>query len=264
MHALWQDIRFEIRVLLKSPLTVGIAALTLSLGIGANTAVFSLIKALIIRPLPAVRAAEDLVTIASRTHTGELITLSYPNYRDLRDMNTVFTSLEASAIAPLSFSDNGAPARRQWGELVSGNYFETLGVTTILGRPILPSDETAPGASPVVVIGHAFWRDVFRGDPNVVGRKVSLSGYPFSIVGVAEEHFKGSIVGLSFDLFVPLTMQAQAYSFEAGPGNILEQRDTQWLVVQGRLKPATSFAQAQSAMDVLGKQLLRTYPNDQI
>jgi putative ABC transport system permease protein len=135
MNALWQDIRFEIRVLLKSPLTVGIAALTLSLGIGANTAVFSLIKALIIRPLPAVRAAEDLVTIASRTHTGELITLSYPNYRDLRNMNTVFTSLEASAIAPLSFSENGGPARRQWGELVSGNYFETLGVKTSLGRP---------------------------------------------------------------------------------------------------------------------------------
>src|SRR5262245_51833845 len=228
MHALWQDIRFEIRVLLKSPLTVGIAALTLSLGIGANTADFSLIKALIIRPLPAVRAAEDLVTIASRTHTGELITLSYPNYRDLRDMNTVFASAEASAIAPLSFSDNGGPARRPSGELVSGNYFDTLGVKTVLGRPILPSDERAPGASPVVVISYSFWRDTFHADPNILGRKVLLSGYPFSIVGVAEERFKGSIVGLSFDLFVPLMMQAQAYSFESGPGNILEPRDTQW------------------------------------
>ena len=264
MSALWQDIRFEMRVLLKSPLTVGIAALTLSLGIGANTAVFSLIKALIIRPLPAVRQAENLVVIGSRTHTGEVITLSYPNYRDLRNMNTVFASLEASAIAPLSFSENGGPARRQWGELVSGNYFETLGVKTILGRPILPSDDAAPGASPVVVIGFELWHDVFHADPNVVGRKVLLSGYPFSIVGVAEEHFKGSIVGLSFDLFVPLSMQAQAYSFEAGPGSILEQRDTQWLVAQGRLKPGTSFAQAQASMAVLGAQLLKTYPNDQI
>lgn len=263
MSAFWQDVRFEARLLLRSPLTVGVAALTLSLGIGANTAVFSLIKALILRPLPAVRAADELVVIGSRTQSGDVIPLSYPNYRDVRNLNTVFSMLSASAMAPLSFSEGGPP-KQQWGELVSGNYFETLGVRTILGRPILPSDDAAPGASPVVVVSHAFWQNAFHSDPNVIGRKILLSGHPFEVVGVTQEGFRGSIVGLSFDLFIPLMMQAHAYAFESGQGSILEQRDTQWLVVQGRLRPGMSLAQAQPSMAVLGHQLLQTYPNDQI
>ena len=264
MTEFWQDVRFETRLLLKSPTTLAVAALTLSLGIGANTAVFSLMRGLIFNPLPAVESASELVVVGSRTHTGEVIPMSYPNYRDMRDMNKSFQAMTASAMAPLSFSNGSSVPRRQWAELVSGTYFEVLGVGTTVGRPILASDDAAPGASPVVVLSHTFWRNTFNSDPLIVGRKVLLNGHPFEVVGVAREGFNGSIVGLSFDMFVPLKMQAQAFPFEAGKGSTFEQRDTQWLVVQGRLKKGTSRTQAQGDMSILGKHLLETYPNDQI
>ncbi len=264
MSALWQDLSFEVRLLRKSPVTVAVAALTLSLGIGANTAVFSLIKALILRPLPGVARAENLVVAASRTRSGQYIPLSYPNYQDLRDRNTVFSALAASAVAPMSCSINGAPARRQWGELVSGNYFDMLGVKPAVGRPITPADNQAPGASPVAVLSYTFWRQAFHADPKVVGSKLLVNGHPFEIVGVAPEGFAGSIVGLSMDLYVPLTMQAQAFPFESGPEKALDQRNTQWLVPQGRLKAGVTMQAAQAAMAVLGAQLLQAYPNDQI
>ena len=238
------------------------AALTLSLGIGANTAVFSLIKALILQPLPGVEHPEKLVVVGSRTHNGQAIPLSYPNYKDIRDLNTVFSTLAASATAPVSFSAGG-PARRQWAELVSSNYFATLGVRVVLGRPIVAGDNDQREASPVAVLSHTFWRNEFHSDPNVLGGKILLNGHPFEVVGVAPEGFQGAIVGLSSDLFVPLTMQAQADPMGAD-ASVIDQRDTQWLVAQGRLKPGVSSGSAQSAMSVLGRQLLASYPNDQI
>jgi hypothetical protein len=144
MGTLWQDLRYGIRVLAKSPGFTAIAALTLALGIGANTTIFTLLKGVVLRPLPGVRDADGLVTVVSATRAGQLIPLSYPDYRDFRDRNSVFTGLVASSIVPLSVTIGGK-AERIWGEIVTGNTFEVLGVQAALGRALSSNDDQVPG-----------------------------------------------------------------------------------------------------------------------
>ncbi len=259
MQTFWHDLKFALRVLASDKASTTVAVLILALGIGANTAIFTMLKDVVLRPLAGVRSAEQLVVVLSTTRGGQTIPLSYPDYRDFRDRNSVFSALVASSQNPLSITIDAHP-QRLWGEHVSGNYFQVLGVRAALGRVLLPSDNQVLGGHPVALISHALWQNSFGSDPNVVGKNIHVGTRSFTVVGVTEPGFHGSVPGLSLDVFVPLMMEPDM----SAPGDLLEQRNSHWLVVQGRLKEGVTFQQATAAMSVLGKQLAGQYPNEDI
>ena len=259
MDSLWQDLRYAIRVLRKNPGFTLVATLILALGIGANTTIFSMLKGVILRPLPGVPHADQIVDVLMYSRGGEPWPVSYPDYKDMRDRNTVFTSLSAETLQTMNFTMNRKPERVE-GELVTGNMFEMLGVKAERGRLLTADDDRAPGASPVVALSYAFWKSRFGGDPDIAGKTMRIGQQSFTIVGVAPRGYQGGVVGVAAQLFVPITMQAQLMNGEIS----LESRDTHWLFVQGRLKPGVTMAQAQAAMDVIGAQISKEYPNTEI
>src|SRR6185369_5732631 len=179
MDNLWQDLRAAIRRTIKSPAFTALAVIALALGIGANTAIFSLINGALLRPLPGVQDPERLVTL-ERTQNGKVqYRFGYPDYLDYRDQSKSFVGLAAHCGTPLSLSSGVAERLR--GDLVSGNYFSVLGVTAALGRLIGPDDNTTPGGHPVAVLSHGLWVRAFGADPQVAGRSIKLNGYDFTI-----------------------------------------------------------------------------------
>jgi hypothetical protein len=202
------DFRYALRTLLKAPAFTIVVVLTLALGIGANTAIFSLTDQVLLRMLP-VKAPERLVLFDGpgpfRGRSFNSPTFSYPMYRDFRDQNTVFDGVIARFPAPLTLLTNGQ-AERVNGELVSGNYFEVLGVRAHIGRTLTADDDRTPGGHPVAVLSHSYWMRRFAGDPTVLNRTVSLNGLPMTIVGVAPAGFFGIAVGESPDVMVPVMM----------------------------------------------------------
>src|SRR3954466_8112223 len=181
-----QDVRYAIRTLLKTPAFTVVVILTLALGIGANTAIFSLTDQVLLRMLP-VKSPERLVLLdgpgAFRGRTFNNSTFSYPMYRDFRDQNTVFDGVLARFPTAMTLLTNGQ-AERVSGELVSGNYFDVLGVKAHIGRTFTPDDDRTPGGHPVAVLSHNFWMRRFASDPSVLNRTVTLNGLPMTIVGV--------------------------------------------------------------------------------
>src|SRR6185436_7966600 len=197
MNAFVQDIRYAVRTLVKTPAFTIVVVLTLALGIGANTAIFSLTDQVLLRLLP-VKSPEQLVVLdGPGAFTGRTFnngTFSYPMYRDFRDQNTVFDGVLARFPAPLTLMTNGQ-AERVNGELVSGNYFDVLGIRAHIGRAFTPDDDRTPGGHPVVMLGYNFWTRRFAADPSVLNRTVTLNGLPMTIVGVAPPGFFGIVVG---------------------------------------------------------------------
>ena len=258
MGNLLQDLRYGARMLLKRPGLTLIAVVTLALGIGANTAIFSLVNTLLLRPLPVDRP-EQLVSLNSVSPTGEnnIPGLSYPNYRDYRDRNEVLAGTLCYRFAPINLSNNGVN-ERMWGYLVSGNYFDVLGVKPALGRFLTQEDDKAPGAHPVAVITYNCWQRRFGGAADAVGKSVIVNGRSFSIIGVAPQGFYGSEISYVPEMWFPVMMLAQI-----APGsNYLEDRDTAIFFVQGRLKPGVSASQAEAALKAIAAQLAREYPNE--
>jgi predicted permease len=259
MRTLWQDARFGLRMLAKSPGFALVAALTLALGIGANTTIFTMLKSMILRPLPGVRTAEQLVVVVQRTVEGHPWTFSYLDYKDLRDRNQVFESLAGSSPVALSVRF-GEKAERTWGEVMTGNNLEMLGVHAALGRLLTPDDDRTPGAHPVAVVSYRFWSTRMGGDPNVIGKTLFIGTVPFTVIGVTDPAYHGSTVGLTLDVYVPAMMV-----HEVVPAwDFLGHRDSGWLLLQGRLKPGISFAQARASLRVVGAQMLKEFPNRQI
>jgi putative ABC transport system permease protein len=259
MRAVLQDIRHGLRILAKSPGFTLVAALTLALGIGANTTIFTMLKSMILRPLPGVRAAEQLVVVVQRTVEGHPWTFSYLDYEDLRDRNEVFENLAACAPIPLSVR-YGEKAERTWGEVMTGNNFEMLGVHPALGRLLTPNDDRTPGAHPVAVVSYRFWSTRMGADPKVLGKTLFIGTLPFTVIGVTDPAYHGSTVGLTLDVFVP-TMMVR----EVQPSwDFLNHRDSDWLLVQGRLKSGTSLVQARASLHVLGAQMLKEFPNREV
>jgi predicted permease len=265
MNTLWQDLRFGVRMLLKRPGFTLIAVLTLALGIGANTAILSTVNSFILRPLP-VTDPEELVQSfwGSRKDPEVWNWFSYPNYADLRDQNRVFSGMFAMAMIPAGFSDS---ANRQgsergeiiWGETVSGNYFDVLGVKAALGRTFLPEEDHTPNTHPVVVLGHAFWQERFNSDESVVGRTVYLNGNPFTVIGVAPATFKGMKFAVSQQFWIPLTMSTR---FGMGEGWQTEAgRGWRYLQVFGRLKAGMTMKQAEADLNIIAENLGKLYPN---
>jgi predicted permease len=254
---LGQDLGYAMRTFRRSPTFTLVAALSLALGIGANTAIFSLINALLLRELP-VRDPAGLVAVGDPTRVGSLSQgsvrtdlFSFPLYKQVRDRNRVFTDVFASGrtgrLMNIGIEPSGSQNESARGRLVSGNYFSVLGVSPILGRFFTAEEDRAPGAAPYLVISHGWWQRRFAGDPRVIGRTITLNRHPFTIVGVAPPEFFGDIVGVSTDLWIPLSMQPQV-----NPGRMfLDRWDTSWLLLMGRLKPGVSLAQARAEMNVL-------------
>ena len=256
MQTLWQDLRYGVRMLLKQPGFTLIAVLTLGLGIGANTAIFSLVNTILLRPLP-VREPQRLVSVYPtilRTHEPQ--SFSYPDYVDVRDRNEVFTDFALFHLDPMSLSRNGNN-EIIWGYLASGNYFELLGVKAALGRVLTPADDRTPGAHPVAVLSYASWQKRFGADPNIVGQTLLLNKQSYTIIGVAPPRFNGTEVVFAPELWVPMMMLSQ---IEPGSKQ-LEQRDSPSSYCIGRLKPGVTPAQAEQSLSNLMAQLGREYPD---
>jgi predicted permease len=255
MQTLIQDLRYGARMLMKRPGFTLIAVISLALGVGANTAIFSVVNAYLLRPLP-VEEPEALVGLYNKIpQDPNYNRFSYPNYIDARNRNRVFESLAAYYFTPFNLSGGGQTERVN-GKVVSGNYFSTLGVKMNRGRAFLPEEDRAPNANPVVVIGYGLWQRRFGGDPALVGKTITLNGQGFTVVGVAPPQFQGAEVGMVPDVFVPMMMQSRAM-----PGrNWLDERGAGWLRVVGRLKPGVSVEQAQAEMRALGDQMRSENP----
>ncbi|MGH9768483.1 MAG: ABC transporter permease [Blastocatellia bacterium] len=255
MQTMWQDLRYCARMLVKKPGFTLIAVMTLALGIGVNTAVFSLVNAFLFRPLP-VEEPERLVgyypVAEGRAGNG----LSYPYYRDVRDRNNVFSDFLAFRFVSANLSGGGRN-EHLWGYLVSGNYFDALGVKAGMGRVFTQAEDRAPGANPVIVISHGCWRRRFGADPNVVGAGVSLNGHKFTVIGVTAEGFFGTERIVSPEFFAPMMMQKQ---IEPG-GNWLDSRGAGVLWAAGRLKPGVTTARAEAALNALTAQMAKEFPD---
>ncbi|HPT29002.1 MAG TPA: ABC transporter permease, partial [Bryobacteraceae bacterium] len=208
MSALLRDLRFAIRSLARAPLFTAVAVLSLALGIGATASIFSVFDQVLLRLLP-VADPQSLVAIATRgSHTGSnrgRNALSYPMYKDYRDRNQVFQGVLCRRGEVVNLGFEGS-IERVPGELVSGNYFEVLGIRPAHGRLFTGSDETAPGANPVAVLNFDFWRTRFKADSSVIGKAVRINGYPMTIVGVAAPGFDGVSLGYRPAVHIPVTM----------------------------------------------------------
>jgi predicted permease len=248
LEDLLQDLRYGARTLLKRKGFTFVATLSLALGIGANTAIFSLLDALLLKPLP-VKQPDQLVimNIATPSQPGRRYSsFSYPIFRELREKNSVFSGMFARSGLQMSMSA-GDQTERVQGEVVSGNFFSVLGVNPLLGRLLTESDDQTPGAHPIAVISFNFWQRRFGADPNIVGKTINLNSYPFTIIGVAPQGFHGVEVGVAPDVRIPMMMDGQVRPKPGAP--IFEQRGNMWLGVMARLKTGVSIEQAQADAD---------------
>jgi predicted permease len=259
MTTLLHDTRFALRQLRKSPAFTGVAVLTLALGIGANTAIFTVVNALLLKMLP-VRDPQQLVIVGNPTWanavsngTPSTENFSYPLYKQLRDHNSVFSGLCAAASGhgiEIETAAGEAFDQKISGRMVSGNYFSLLGLEPAAGRLISDPDDTAENANPVVVLGYSYWQRRFDLSSSIIGKDIRLNGYPFTVIGVAPANFDGDVVGERMSLFVPLSMQpaiVRGRRWRNAP-------NTSWLSLIGRLNPGTSPAQAEANLNGVFQQ----------
>jgi predicted permease len=255
MTALYEDFRYALRALAKHPRFTAVCALSLSLGIGANTTIFSLVNAILLRPLPVQDPARLVEVYTVDARIPGFWGCSYPNYKDYRDRSHVFSSLLLYTGVSLNLT-GGTEPRLAMGQLASANYFSTLGVTPALGRGFLPEEDSA--AIPVAVISNRFWRREYGSDPAALSRTLSLNGRPYRIVGVAPEGFEGLNTLTATDVWVPMAMFQDLYPAPA----MANQRRFLVFSVVGRLKPGVTQPQAQTALETIMQDLEREYPTD--
>ncbi|HEY1306450.1 MAG TPA: ABC transporter permease [Vicinamibacterales bacterium] len=251
------DLRFAARSFIKTPGITIAATLSIALGIAATTAVFTLVNAVLFKPMP-VPHPEQLVALYTTEPTSIYPSgFSYPDYRDYRDGSDVFSDLFVHNGVSLGFSVGGGRTELIWSELVTGNYFTGLGVVPAAGRVLTPGDDRTEGAHPVVVLSHDFWQRRFGGNAGIVGSIVKLAGHEFTIVGVARKGFSGTrFAGFIPDVWVPVSMQTQFLPWLG----TLENRANDSFNVNGRLKPGVTIEQATAALTVIADRLARLYP----
>ena len=264
MQTLWQDIRYGLRMLAKNPGFAAVAVLTLGLGIGANTGLFSILRQVLLQSLPVPRPEELVLLYAPGPKQGHVHSdeankpgesgaesFSYPIYTDLRDHNSVFAGLVAKANDPVSLTFRGQTERVQ-AELVSGNYFEALGVRAAIGRTLEPSESIAAGGTPVVVLGYGYWKRRFAADRTVLNQTVLVNKQPLTIVGVVQEGFDGIQRGLVPEVYAPITMKP---AMTPGWNGLNDYKDY-WVKVIGRLKPGLTRERATAGLLPLYRALL--------
>src|SRR5580692_7646410 len=258
MQSLSKDIRFGLRMLAKSPGFTAIAVTTLALGIGANTAIFSLMNQVLLRRLPVKNPDELVILRAPGPVTGHVSSdgdgtesFSYPMYKGLRDNNSVFSGVLARYGFSASVASRGQTDRAS-GELVSGNYFEVLGVQPAVGRVFSQDDDRLPGAQPVAVLSHSYWTRHFGADPSVLNKVLLINNVEMTVVGVAKAGFSGVQVGKTPDLFVPMMMTPLMTEY----GETLDAWNDYWMTLLARRKPGASEKQAQAGINAAYKPLL--------
>jgi len=262
-HSMLADLRFALRTFQHNPGFAVVAILSLALGIGANAAIFSMAEFLLLRPLPVPHASGVVIVEAQlRGEAPGLFQqagLSYRDFIDLQKKSKSFTGLTASHYYPFGLApDKTTVPKMKFGALVSGNFFGVLGVNPAWGRSFRAEEDQVPGRDAVVVLGHDLWVNDFASSPDVVGKSIFLNGLPFTVIGVAPESFRGPIVWMRADLYVPLAMQPALAG--ASQQNELEMRGVRVLRVMGRLKPGVSVRQASAEATVISQQLAQAYP----
>jgi predicted permease len=256
MQTLWQDLRYALRLLSKSKGFTSVAIITLAVAIGANAVVFSVMNALVLRPPLQVPNIENVYGLQRGDEPSSY--QSYPDYLDVRDRNKTFTGI-AAYNADQTGIDTGDRPTTAWLEEVSGNYFDVLDVRPHLGRFIHASDEQGPNSAPFVVLSYSYWHAHFQNDPKVIGRTVQLNKHPFTIVGVAQPGFHGTLVFFNPDIFIPIVNMPQV----TGDNEALTARGKRWIFMTlGRLKPGVTTAQATADLNAIGQYLQTTYPKE--
>jgi len=253
-----RDLRYACRVLRKDAAFTLVAVLSLALGTGANSTMFSLINGMLLRPL-GVSKPNEVWTVAPKDPDNPFAGLSYPDYVDVRDQSRTMTDLVGSMVFRFGFSASPeALSKTKYGLLVSGNLFDAMGVSPVLGRAFRPDEAEVSGRDAVVVLGNDFWKDEFAGDPNVIGRSIRLNGLDFTVIGVAPETFTGMDELIRAAMFVPVSMAPRF--FPEQDRNPLVSRDWRDFTVKGRLKPGIGPVQAEAEIANISRNLAETYP----
>jgi len=258
MNMLIKEMRYAVRMLRKSPGFSLLAILTLALGIGANTAIFTVVNETMLRHRPGIGSPESLVDIGRTDRGRGFDNMSYPNFSDFRTRSTSFVGMAAMNLMPRAMSlTTSDGAERVYVSAVSGNYFDLLQVKAHAGRFFLPEEDRTPNTHPVVVLSYACWQRRFLGNPGVVGREVKLNGLSYTVVGIAAPEFRGT-VPLAMDAWIPMMMAPQVFSSK----DLLECRRCSFMLAIGRLKPRVTLRQAQAEADAISANLRREYPKE--
>jgi predicted permease len=257
MTSFWRDIQYSLRVIAKAPGFAALAILTLALGIGANTTIFSWINAALLNPVPGLGNPNEVVALTLSKPGDAPFSFTYPDLEAMRDGQQSFTGIAACSFAQMSLTSKSKP-ERVFGMVASANYFDVLGVRPILGRGFLPVEDEKPGGAPVAVISYRFWQTHFGANPNIVGQTIDINQHPYTIVGVTPAAFQGSQTGVRTEIWVPVMMEAQLNA----RGDLLHDHHYFWLLAFGRLKPGVARGQAQEEMTLRLKREVRNYPEE--
>jgi predicted permease len=260
MSNLWQDLRFGFRLLVKYPRVSVWAVLSLALGVGANTAIFSIVDGLLLRPLPVADPGRLAAVFGTDQSSANLsfYPLSYPNFLDLRDGSDAFSGMFVFRRHRLSFADGQGEPELVAGLVVSTNYFEVLGVRPVRGQTFTPGTDRAMGGDAVVVLGHDLWRRRFDFDPRILGRTLILNNTAFKVLGVAPPGFRGTQLIGATEFWVPMTL----FKSLSSRGKVMDSREWQMFDCMGRLRPGVSVLQAQANLSALARRLRETYPKE--
>jgi predicted permease len=258
MASLLGDLRYGVRTLRNNPAFTAVAVLTMAVGIAANTTVFSWVDSVLLHPFPAVGDANRLVSLEMVAPSGDHLTVSYPDYRDLRDHSKLLDGITVTQPRVMNVGE-GAHSERVWGELVSGDFFDVLGVKPALGRFFAGQErDDTPGGHLVAVISYAYWKSHFQASPSAIGSTLRVNRYPLTIIGVAPEKFYGSLVNIALDFWAP----AMAYGELTATGDfLLKDRPTRMFLSLARLKPGVTIEEARAEVQSLGQRLAESYPN---
>jgi len=256
LDSLLQDLRFGARMLRKNPGFTAVAVLTLALGIGANTAIFSMVNGFLLRPMP-VPQPDQITALAIQQKDAPVGSsgFSYPEFVDYRNQAGTFSDVFADGLTTIDLRANDR-SEQCFANYVSGNFFSALEIHPALGRFILPDEAETPGGPTLVVLGYSYWQRRFRGDPAIIGKQILIDDKPATIIGVVERQFHGMYSVFELDVYLPIS----AMVLEVPPNILWNGRDLRRLLVFGRLKPGVSLPQAQSSLDVLAQRLAQLYP----
>lgn len=257
MTSFWQDVRYSLRVIAKAPGFAVLAVLTLSLGIGANTTIFSWINSTLLNPVPGLTNPSEVVSLTLSKPGDNPFPFTYPDLEAMRNGQQTFTGIAACSFAQTTLTGKGKP-ERVWGMVTSANYFDVLGVRPMLGRGFLSVEDEKPGGAPVAVISYRLWQMHFGGNPNIVGQTTEINQHPYTIVGVTPPAFQGSQTGVRTDIWLPIMMEAQLNP----QGDLLHDHHYFWLLGFGRLKPGVKLEQAQEEMTLRLKPEVKNYPEE--
>jgi predicted permease len=252
-----QDLRYGVRMLLKNLGVTIVAVITLALGIGANTAIFSGVSAFVFRPLPVPQPEELVRPLEITEDRGTADEFSYPDFADYRDQNSVFVGMFAEDMIQAALGTQNENDVI-WGQVVSGNFFEVLRVKPMMGRGFSPEEDKTRGSHPVVVVSHSLWQRRLASDAQIIGKTIELNGKPYNVIGVGPETFKGTKFGLSLDFWVPMMMVEDL----TRATDLLNDRGSHWMNIVARLKPGVSLDQASANMNMIARRFNEAHPDD--